>query len=417
MSLSFEEKLDRYAELVVKVGVGLQKGQRLMLRGAVEAAPLVRLVVEKAYQAGASLVEVLWNDDAATLARYRYAAPDTFDAIPTAAADALLKGGERGDALLGIRANDPDLLAGQDPEIITKVQRMSMEYTQSFSRRITGKEINWSVVAAPVPAWAGKVFPDHPEDDAVTKLWETIFRICRVDRDDPVAAWTEHLGKLQAWREHLDAKAYRELRYKAPGTDLVLGMPDNQHWMGGRSVSSRFGIDFVANMPTEEVFSAPHREKTEGVVTASKPLSYAGTLIEDFQITFEAGRVVDVKAGSGEAMLKKLIETDEGSARLGEVALVPHSSPISASGLLFYNTLFDENASCHLALGKAYRPCIQGGVAMSDAEFAAAGGNDSLTHVDFMVGSGEMDIDGVTGSGEVEAIMRAGEFAFGEVTA
>ena len=414
MSLSFEQKLDRYAELTVKVGVGLQKGQRLMLRGSVEAAPLVRLVVEKAYQAGAGLVEVLWDDDASALARYRYAAPETFDSIPTAAADALLKGGENGDALLAIRANDPDLLAGQNADLITKVQRMNMKYSQPFSRRITGKEINWSIAAAPVPAWAKKVFPDLSEDEAMEELWETIFRICRVDQDDPVAAWTSHLNKLAGWREHLDARAYRELRYKAPGTDLVLGMPENQHWMGGRSVSSRFDIDFVANMPTEEVFSAPHREKAEGVVNASKPLSYAGTLIEDFQITFEGGRVVDVKAAKGEAVLKNLIETDEGSTRLGEVALVPHSSPISASGILFYNTLFDENASCHLAVGKAYRPCIVDGVKMSDEEFMAAGGNDSLTHVDFMIGSDKMDIDGVTESGEVEPIMRAGELAFGD---
>ncbi len=414
MSLSFEQKLDRYAELTVKVGVGLQKGQRLMLRGAVEAAPLVRLIVEKAYQAGASIVEVLWDDEASSLARFQYAAPDSFNSIPTATADALLKGGENGDALLAIRASDPDLLSGQNPETVTKVQRMNMEYMQPFSRRITGKEINWSIAAAPVPAWALKVFPDLTPEDAVAKLWETIFRICRVDQDDPVAAWTNHLDKLATWRAHLDAKAYRELRYKAPGTDLVLGMPDNQHWMGGRSVSSRNNIDFVANMPTEEVFSAPHREKAEGVVTASKPLSYAGTLIDDFSLTFEAGRVVDVKAGSGEAILKKLIETDEGASRLGEVALVPHSSPISASGILFYNTLFDENASCHLAVGKAYRPCIVDGVKMSDEEFKAAGGNDSLTHVDFMIGSDEMDIDGVTESGEVEAIMRAGEFSFGE---
>ncbi len=414
MSLSFEEKLDRYAELAVKVGVGLQEGQRLMLRGSVDAAPLVRSVVEKAYQAGARLVEVLWDDDASTLARYKHADPATFDAIPTATADALLKGGEDGDALLAIRASDPDLLAGQDPEIVTKVQRMNMEYLQPFSRRITGKEINWSIAAAPVPAWAEKVFPDLTPEDAMARLWETIFQVCRVDREDPVAAWNEHLDKLQGWRTHLDAKNYRELRYKAPGTDLVLGMPENQHWMGGRSVSSREGIEFVANMPTEEAFSAPHREKAEGVVTASKPLSYAGTLIDDFSLTFEGGRVVDVKAGAGEAILKKLIATDEGASRLGEVALVPHSSPISASGILFYNTLYDENASCHLAVGKAYRPCIVGGVEMSDEEFLAAGGNDSLTHVDFMIGSDQMDIDGVTENGEVEAIMRSGEFAFGK---
>ena len=413
MSLSFEQKLDRYAELAIKVGVGLQPGQRLMLRAPVEAAPLARLVVDKAYQAGAKVVEMLWTDDAVTLSRYLHADPATFDEIPTSAADALLKGGERGDAVLSIRASDPDLLGGQDPDLVAKEQMMGMRYLQPFSRRIISKELNWSLLSAPLPAWAKKVFPGESEDAAMEKLWDAIFRICRVDQPDPVAAWREHLDKLARWRAYLDAKQYTEYRYRAPGTDLVLGMPENHVWLGGVSHSAA-GRDFVANMPTEEVFSAPHREKAEGVVRATMPLSYSGTLIEDFELRFEAGRVVDIKARRGEATLRRLIETDEGASRLGEIALVPHSSQISASGLLFYNTLYDENASCHLAVGKAYRPAIEGGTKMSDDDFLAAGGNDSLTHVDFMIGSGEMDIDGVTPGGEVEAVMRKGEWAFEE---
>jgi len=294
---------------------------------------------------------------------------------------------------------------------VAKVQKNMQAYQRPFSRRITTKEINWSIIAAPIPAWASKVFPDLDEQEAMDRLWETLFTICRADRPDPVATWREHVEKLRHWREHLEAKQYVELRYRGPGTELTLGLPENHVWMGGES-HSKADVPFIANMPTEEVFTAPHRERAEGVVACSKPLAYAGSLIEDFRLRFEGGRVVEVAAGRGEEVLRKLIETDEGAARLGEVALVPHSSPISQSGLLFYNTLYDENASCHLAVGRAYRVCIAGGAEMSDEDFAAAGGNDSLTHVDFMIGSAELDVDGVLAGGAVEPLLRAGEWAF-----
>jgi aminopeptidase len=245
----------------------------------------------------------------------------------------------------------------------------------------------------------------------MTRLWEAIFRICRLDQPDPVAAWQRHAAELAARRDYLNAKRYTALKYTAPATNFTLGLPDHHLWHGGESQTPQ-GTTFIANVPTEEVYTMPHKERADGVVSSTKPLSYGGVLIEDFSLTYEQGRVVKVTAKKGEAVLQKLIETDEGSARLGEVALVPHSSPISQSGLLFYNTLFDENASNHIALGRAYRFCLEDGTHMTDEEFAAAGGNDSLTHVDFMIGSADMDVDGLTRDGVVEAVMRGGEWAF-----
>ena len=409
--LTFEERLDRYADLAVRIGVGLQPGQRLLLRAPVEAAPLARQVVEKAYRAGARLVEVLWGDDATHLARFQHAPRDSFDEIPTAQADALLKGSERGDAVLSIHASDPTLLKDQDPAIVAKTQKEMQIYLQPFMQRVGAKEINWSIIAAPIESWARQVFPDATGQAAVEKLWDAIFRICRVDEDDPIAAWREHVAGLRERRAFLEQKQYAALKYRAPGTDLAVGLPENQVWMGGESHTLGKEIPFIANIPTEEVFTMPHKDRVEGVVRATKPLNHAGVLIEEIELRFEKGKAVGVKAARNEEALRKLIETDEGAARLGEVALVPHSSPVSRSGILFFNTLFDENASCHLALGRAYRVSIEGGGRMSDEEFAAAGGNSSLTHVDFMIGSGEMEIDGVTREGAVEPLMRSGEWA------
>ncbi len=411
MNRSFDTMLDSYAELAVKVGVGLKPGQRLLVRASIECIDLTRRVVAQAYRAGALLVDVLYDDEQVALSRYERAPEASFDEVSTWAADAMIKGTERGDAILSIRASDPGLLKDQDPEHVAMVQKNSSIYAMPVSRRISNKEVNWSIIAAPSVAWATKVFPDLDGDAAVAALWESIFRICRVDQDDPIGAWQTHIAALKLRREALDAKQYRSLRYRAPGTELELGLPDDHRWMGGESRSKTDTL-FVANMPTEEVFTLPHRDRADGLVSSSKPLSYAGTLIEEFSLRFEAGRVVEVKAGKGEATLRKLVETDEGAGRLGEVALVPHGSPISQSGLLFLNTLYDENASSHLAVGRAYRICLEGGAEMSDENFLAAGGNDSLVHVDFMIGSELMDVDGVLDDGRVEPVMRKGEWAF-----
>ncbi len=274
MALSFEEKLRNYAELAVRVGAGLQPGQRLLLRAPVDCADLARRMTVEAYKAGARLVELLWVDEIAGLARFQHAPRDSFDEVPTAVADALNKGSERGDAVLSIAAADPDLLKDQDSGLVAQVQKNLQQVLQPFSRRVVSKTINWCVVAAPIPAWARKVYPDAPDDAAAqARLWDAIFAVCRADLPDPVAAWREHLEHLAARRRVLDAKQYRALHFTGPGTDLTVGMPDRHQWLGGLSHSAS-GVAFVANMPTEEVFSLPHRARVDGVVRATMPLSY-----------------------------------------------------------------------------------------------------------------------------------------------
>lgn len=411
MELSFEQQLQNYAELAVKIGVGLRAGQRLIVRAPVESAPLVRLIAASAYKAGARLVDVMWTDDAITLARFNHAPRDSFEEYPTWQANALTQIANEGDAVLSIYATDPDLLKDQDPDLVALAQRVAQTHLAPFRRKVMSDALNWSVISLPIASWAAKIFPDSPPDEQLSKLWEAIYKVCRLDQPDPVAAWQQHVAELSARKDYLNAKAYTALKYTAPGTDFTLGLPDHHIWHGAQSYTPT-GITFIANVPTEEVFTMPHKDRADGVVSSTKPLSYGGVLIEDFSLTFAGGRVVNVAAKKGEAVLRKLIETDEGSARLGEIALVPHSSPISQAGLLFFNTLFDENASNHVAVGRAYRFCLKGGTGMTDEEFEAAGGNDSLTHVDFMIGSAEMDVDGVTSDGATEPVMRAGEWAF-----
>lgn len=409
-SLSFDQKLQNYADLAVRVGVNLQAGQRLIVRAPVESAPLVRLIAASAYQAGARLVDVMWGDDGVTLARFQHAPRDSFEEFPTWQARALIETAERGDAVLSVYATDPDLLKDQDPELVTLTERVRQTQLHPFYNKLMSDAFNWCVVSFPIGSWANKVFPHDEPATQISKLWEAIFRACRVDQADPVAAWREHTQHLAARRDYLNARQYTALKYTAPGVDFKLSLPENHEWHAGEKATMS-GISFIPNVPTEEVFTMPHKDKTEGVISSSKPLSYGGVLIENFSLTFAEGRVVKAMAEKGETVLKRLIETDEGSARLGEVALVPDSSPISRSGLLFYNTLFDENASNHVALGRAYRFCVKGGVGMSDEEFAAAGGNDSLAHVDFMIGSNQMDIDGIRADGMAEPLFRKGEWA------
>lgn len=409
MTLTFEQKLQNYAELIVKVGLGLQAGQKLIIRTPLEGAPLVRLIAASAYQAGARLVDVMWSDEAITLARFQHALRDSFEEFPAWRTEALTQGAEEGGASLGILAQDPDLLKDQDQELIATVQRVTDQHMLPFRRKAMNDEVNWCVISLPIPAWAAKVFPDVPAGEQMAKLWEVIFTTCRADQRDPVAAWQQHLQQLNEKTSYLNSKQYAALKYTAPGTDFTLGLPDNHIWHSGAS-QTLSGIPFVSNLPTEEIFTMPHKDQAEGVVTSARPLSYGGILIENFSLTFDQGRIVKVAAEKGEAVLQSLIETDAGSARLGEVALVPYSSPIAQANLLFYNTLYDENAASHLAIGRAYPFCLKNGVAMSAEAFAAAGGNDSLTHVDFMIGSNEMDIDGLTRDGLAEPIMRAGEW-------
>jgi aminopeptidase len=414
---SLDRALAQYAELIVRVALNIREGQRLLIIGPLayggvspEAAPLVRHVTESAYRAGARYVEAVWGDEPLTLTRFAHAPAESFDDFSRWLPKALVEHVDNGDATLSIFANDPDLLAGQPTDRVTAMQRSSSRSLQPFRERISRNDINWAVVAAASAKWAAKVFPTLPADAQVGKLWETIGRLCRLDRPDPVAEWQRHINALAARAAHLNARQYSALRYTGPGTSLTIGLPKRHIWISARS-DARNGIAFTANIPTEEVFTMPHKDRVDGVVRSTKPLSSGGTLIENFTVRFEGGRAVDVSASRGQEMLRQLVQTDPGSARLGEIALVPHSSPVSQSGLLFYNTLFDENAASHVALGSAYKFTLRGGDEMSEADFDAAGGNVSATHVDFMIGSGELDIDGLLADGKSEPVMRKGEWA------
>jgi aminopeptidase len=405
-----EERLQRYADVAVRVGVNVQPGQRLIVAADIDTAPLVRAIVRSAYVAGARFVDVLWNDPQIGLLRFQHAPRDSFDEHDGWRDAAMAQLVDDGAGLISITSRDPDLLKDQPPELISHVQRVSAAQRKPLLERVGRNIPNWAVVAAPSPGWARRVFPDLTPDEAVDRLWDAILSMCRIDNADPVAAWRSHIAALAAHRDVLNRRAFAALRYSGPGTDLTVGLADGHVWESGSSLNVA-GTEFVANMPTEEVFTAPHRLRVEGVVRSSRPLNYAGVLIDDFTRTFEAGRVVRAEAAQGEAVLRNLIATDEGAARLGEVALVPHSSPVGQTGLLFYNTLFDENAACHLALGAAYHFNITGGTDMDDAALKAAGGNVSNVHVDFMIGSHALDIDGIATDGSTTPVMRAGEWA------
>jgi aminopeptidase len=418
MDPSFEKKLEAYAELILKVGLNFQPGQRLLIGVPVyntgvplEAAPLVRLLVAKAYQMGARYVDVIWGDDEILVARFINAQPNTFNEYPSWKANLLLDYVQQGDAILTVLGNDPDLLRDQDPDLVAHLQKIVLERTDPAMEYVRRSAVNWSVIAIPVKSWAAKVLPDVTSDVQVVKLWEAIFRTCRLDEENPMEAWQSHIRELVERCEFLNAKGYSGLTFTAPDTDLRIGLPKGHIWVNAH-MSNQNGVPYTANLPTEEIFTLPHKGKADGVVRASMPLSYGGSLFEDLIVTFVEGRVVLVEAKKGAETLQKLIETDEGACRLGEVALVPHSSPIARTGLLFYNILLDENAATHLALGSAYKFSMKGGRSMSDDEFAAWGGNQSMLHIDFMIGSAEMDVDGITTRGAVEPVMRNGEWAF-----
>lgn len=405
----FEEKLDRLAEVTVRVGLGLAHGQELVITAPLEAVPLVRRITEHAYRAGAALVTTLFADDETSLARFRFAPDESFDTAATWLQNGLAAAYKAGSARLGITGANPALLGGQDPQKVSRANVAFSKASRPALELITRHEINWTIMAAATPAWAKLVFPEETEAAAVAKLWDAIFKTTRIDAPDPVENWRAHGAQLQKRVQYLNAKRYAALRYRGPGTDLRIGLADDHLWCGGGSIAKN-GIAGFPNMPTEEVFTTPHKELAEGTVSSTKPLSYQGTLIEGIKVRFEGGRVMDATARQGEAVLRGMIETDQGARRLGEVALVPHSSPIAQSGLLFWNTLFDENAASHIALGQAYSTCIRGGDALDTEQLSAKGANESLIHVDWMIGSGELDVDGISGDGSSEALMRHGEW-------
>jgi aminopeptidase len=409
VSLSFEQKLDRLAQVAIDAGLGLERGQELVMTASLDALPLARLITEQAYKAGASLVTTLFTDEASTLLRYRYAEDAGFDKAPGWLFDGMASAFRSGAARLAIAGGDPSLLSKEDPEKVGRANRAVSKAYRPAIELITRHEINWTIVACATPAWAAAVFPELPPDQAMSRLWDAIFAASRVDADDPIARWKEHDAGLHRRANLMNQKRYAALHFRAPGTDLRVGLADDHLWMGGGTKAGT-GAYCIPNMPTEEVFTTPHKDRVQGTVTSTKPLSYQGTMIEGIAVRFEGGRVVDAKASRGQEVLERMIDTDEGARRLGEVALVPHSSPIASSGLLFFNTLFDENAASHIALGQAYSTCLKNGDQLTAEELADRGANESLIHVDWMIGSGAMDLDGITSAGTAEPLMRKGEW-------
>lgn len=403
-----ETLLDRLAELAVKKGVNLQPGQNLLLTAPVEALPLVRKIAEHAYKMGGGLVMPLLSDEEVTLARFRYGQGDVFDRAPKWLFEAQAAAYGDGVARMGVLADNPMMMAQQDPAKVARANKAASIAGRPAMEKITNFEVNWNLVPYPGVAWARQMFPDLAEDVAVGKLAEAIFAACRADQPDPVAAWSAHAQALQARVAWMNAQRFDALHFYGGGTDLTVGLADDHAWSGGAS-ESKTGIECSPNIPTEEVFTTPHAQRVEGVARASKPLVHAGTLIADIEMRFEGGRAVEATSSSGQEVLTEMLSSDDGARRLGEVALVPHGSPISQSGLLFYNTLFDENAASHIAMGQCYAKCFTD-PGMSREEIEKRGGNESMIHVDWMIGSDQIDVDGIK-DGQAQPVMRAGEWA------
>ncbi len=403
-------KLDKLAEVAIKIGLQLQKGQDLVMTAPIAAMPLVRDITRHAYKAGAGLVTTFYSDEETTLARYEHAPDESFDRASDWLYEGMAKAFAGGAARLAISGDNPMMLSAQDPSKVARANKANSIAYKPALEKISNFDINWNIVSYPNPSWARLVFPNDPEPIAVEKLANAIFAASRVDLDDPVAAWKEHNANLARRSAWLNGQRFASLHFTGPGTDLVVGLADGHLWCGGAS-EAKNGIICNPNIPTEEVFTTPHALRVEGHVSSTKPLSHQGTLIDNIQVRFEGGRIVEAKASRGEEVLNKVLDTDEGARRLGEVALVPHSSPISASGILFYNTLFDENASCHIALGQCYSGCFVDDTKLTPEQIRAQGGNSSLIHIDWMIGSGQVDIDGISADGSRVPVMRQGEWA------
>ena len=409
---NIEKNMEKLADLVVKKGVNVQKGQPVILRCPVERADFARLVAKKAYERGAVEVVIQWSDDPLTLMKFENAPVEHFEEVPDWMVQRTKYYMEKGACVISVAATDPELLKDVDPKKIATWSK-AFSAANKENMKYTMNDLNsWCVVSVPTVGWAKRVFPDVSEDEAMEKLWNAIFYTTRTDQEDPVSTWDEHIGVMDRHAAVLNEKQYKKLHYKnSLGTDLEVELPENHIWISGGSENAK-GDVFIANMPTEEVFTLPKRDGVNGKLYSTKPLNMSGNLVDEMVFTFENGKVVDYDAKVGKQHLTDLFDVDENARYLGEVALVPYDSPISNSGLLFYNTLFDENASCHFAFGKAYPTCIKGGVELSDEELLEAGVNDSLIHEDFMVGSKDLEITGELPNGEVEYIFKDGNWAF-----
>ena len=407
---NFSEKLKKYAELIVKVGVNVQKGQPVVLYISVTQQELAHLIVEEAYGAGASEVMIEWKDTFSEREFLKHASEERLENIP----EYIVKKGNyiagKKAARISVMSADPGAYSGIDQKRIAKNQAAMGKALRQVRKATQNNDLSWTVVSAADQAWAEKVFPEKKGQAAIDALWEEIFKTTRIDKADPVKAWHEHDQKLHEKSDWLNEQQFSALHYVSPVTDITIGLPENHVWEGAGSFTPE-GTEFMANMPTEEVFTAPDCRRIDGYVTSTKPLSYAGNILEDMKFTFKDGKVVEATAKKGQEVLEHLLETDAGAKSLGEVSLVPDPSPISQSGIIFFNTLFDENASDHLALGASYPFNVAGGTKMSDEELLDHGMNVSQTHVDFMVGSADMDIDVIKKDGTIVPVFRNGDWA------
>ncbi|MFX1463675.1 MAG: aminopeptidase [Promethearchaeota archaeon] len=419
MLTEFEKNLEKYAEVILKVGLNLQPKQRLLIETPIsfsdgvsfEAAPLVRIITKKAYQMGARLVDVIWGDEHLRLIRLQYSPKKLLREYPKWKIDARIDISKAGDANLLIISPNPDLLKDVDTSSILKFQLHLYKHYQPVSKLANTNALNWSAISIATQAWADKLFLDIPSNERVQKLWDIIFEICRITEDNPISAWQAHIEDLHKRCIYLNKKQYKELKLTSPETNLTIGLPEGHIWQGG-SVTSKNGINFTPNLPTEEIFTLPDKDKVNGVVKITKQLLIQGQIIDEVILQFSKGLVIKANAKIGEKALNAILNFSKGAQRLGEIALVPHSSPISKTELLFYNLLIDENASNHIAIGSALRASLKNGINMTDDEFLSAGGNNSAIHLDMMIGSEEMNVDGITEDNKIESIMQNGEWAF-----
>ena len=409
--MNFQEKLDQYADLTVYVGLNVQKGQFVVINTTVDTLEFTRLVVKKAYEAGAKRVQVNYEDPVLTRTHFELAPDEAFQEYPEWSVVQRDEVINTGGSFLWIDAEDPDLLAGIPTKRLADSQKSAGKALERYRQAVGTDKVAWSIVAIPSLKWAQKVFPDLPAEKQMEALWQAIFKTVRIGEGDAVEAWKNHIDLLEQRAAQLNDKRYVKLQYTAPGTELTIELPDRHIWMSGASKTPQ-GNSFIANMPTEEVYTVPLKHGVDGKVRNTKPLVYQGNVIDGFTLTFEKGKIVDAKAETGQELLNEMITADEGAAYLGEVALVPHQSPISDSNILFYNTLFDENASNHLAIGDSYPTCYEGARDLERNQLEAIGLNTSIVHEDFMIGSGSMDIDGITADGSKEPIFRNGNWAF-----
>lgn len=407
-----ERQIDKYVELVIQKGINIQKGQILVISSPVEVYDFTRKLVKQAYELGASEVAVHWNDEVVGKYKYVYGAEDIFDTFPEWQKESMEYYRKKGAAFLSVYATDPDILKEVDKTRVARFQKAKSLALKEYYENVMGNSNQWCVISVPTQAWAKRVFPELSTEVAISEMWKLILKIVRADKENPILEWENHLNTLKARMDYLNKKRFAKLIYRnSLGTNLEIGLPEGHKWISGGE-KSKAGVEFVANIPTEEIFTMPHREKVNGVVMSSKPLIYGGSVIDKFTLTFKDGEVINYSAEVGEEILGKLLSMDENSKYLGEVALVEYDSPISKSERVFYNTLFDENASCHLAFGGAYPVCLENSEGQSEEELKERGMNNSLTHEDFMIGTEDMEIVGIDSEGRETIIMKNGNFVF-----